>query len=340
MAAFGHAARVLAALQEIATRQFGVFTTAQALGAGHSREEIRTFLRTRRWAPVRRGVYCTAESASGRDERTSHLVATAAVLLVLDGRAAVSHASGAAVHDLLVPARALAEVRLTDPDEWRRGRGYRVSRAQLPEEQVVDWGPFAAASIARSLVDCAREWDLVDAVVAMDDALHRGLVTPAALRDVVLGQRHWEGIGGAARAVSLADARAESPLESRGRVQIVTNGLPVPELQVDLWAPGGHLGRVDAWYEDAAVAIEFDGRVKYRDPWRGRSSADVLWEEKRREDRLRASGVRVLRWAMADVGRDWALSRDRLRALLASPYAGPRDFRVVRDPSSRAGRAS
>jgi hypothetical protein len=334
-----HAAAVLPALDEVSVRQFGVFTTAQALAAGYTRDEIRAHLRTRRWQRLRRGVYCSAETRAAVPDTAVHRLECAAVLLSLACPVAVSHASSAFVHGLVVPAGALAEVRLTDPDDWRTGRGYRVSRAQLPPDQEVDWGPFTVTSVARSLVDCAREWRLRDAVAAMDNALHRRLVSPEELHEVVLGQRHWEGIAGAARAAGLADGRAESPLESFGRVQIVTSGLPVPELQVEVWDQHGFIGRVDAWYEDAAVAIEFDGAVKYSDPWRGRTPAEVLWEEKRREDRLRATGVRPLRWAMSDIGAGWAASRDRLRGLLATPYVGRRAFRLVRTPPSSAGRA-
>jgi hypothetical protein len=312
-----------------------VFTVAQAVGAGYSREDIRSQVRTRAWTRCRRGVYCTTEVSvrAAGDEAAAHLVACAAVLVSLGRGAALSHSSAAVAHSLVVPRGALAGVRLTDPDNWRTGRGYRVSQAQLPGEDVQPWGAFPVTSAARTLVDCAREWDLVDAVIAMDDAVHRGLVGESALRDVVLGQRHWEGIAGAARAVGLTDGRAESPLESRGRVQIVTSGLPVPELQVELWDDGGFIGRVDGWYEDAAVALEFDGAVKYLDPRDGRSPGEVLWREKRREDRLRATGVRLVRLARPDMGAGWSSSRRRLRDLLASPYVGRRDFRVVRRAS-------
>ena len=330
---------MLAALDEVATRQFGVFTTAQALAAGHTRDEVRAELRSRRWLRLRRGVYCAAETRAGLSEAAAHLLDCVAVLLALGRPVALSHASAATAHGLVVPEGALGEVRLTDPDEWRAGRGYRVSRARLPAGQLVDWGPFAMTSVPRALIDGAREWSLWNAVAAMDDALRRRLVTPAELHDTVLGQRHWEGVSGAARAVGLADGRAESPLESFGRVQILTSGLPAPELQVEVWDDDGFIGRVDAWYDEAAVAIEFDGAVKYADPWRGRTPAEVLWDEKRREDRLRATGARPLRWTMGDVRGGWASSRDRLRGLLASPYVGRRAFRLVRTPPVGTARA-
>jgi hypothetical protein len=44
------------------------------------------------------------------------------------------------------------------------------------------------------------------------------------------------------------------------------------------------------------VVGECDGRLKYAD-------RDVLWAEKRREDRIRALGLRVIRWGWDDA---WA----------------------------------
>jgi len=330
---------VLDVLAEVADRQFGVFTTAQALAAGYSREEIRSALRSRAWTWCRRGVYCateTAEAARSRP-REAHLLAVAAVRVTLDRPVVVSHASAAVVHDLVVPARSPAEVRLTDAGNWRRGRGYRVGQGQVAPGEVTSWGPFEVTTVARTLVDCAREWSLTESVIAMDDALHRDLVDVAALREAVLLARHWEGVAGAARAAGLVDGASESPLESAGRVRIVTSGLPAPELQVELWDGGGLIGRVDAWYDDAAVAVEFDGAVKYLDPRDGRTPGEVLWREKRREDRMRAAGVRLVRLTWEDLGPGWPVARARLRELLAAPYVGRRDFRVVRRRPLLAG---
>lgn len=333
------AAAVLPVLEELATRQSGVFTVGQARAVGYTDEEMRSELRLHRWVRRRRGVYCSAGTwaDAAPDRARVHLLDCAAVLVSLGRPSAVSHASAAVVHSLVLPDVVPTVVALTDPDNWRTGRGYRVSQAQLGASDVTSWAAFSATSVARTLVDCAREWDLVDAVTALDDALHRRLVVPTDLVDVVARQRHWAGIGTAARAVGLADGASESPLESRGRVQIVTSGLPAPELQVELWDAAGFLGRVDGWYEDAAVALEFDGAVKYLDPRGARSPGQVLWEEKRREDRIRATGVRVVRLAHQDLGAGWGASRRRLRDLLASPYLGPRTFQVVRSARRRAG---
>ena len=99
---------------------------------------------------------------------------------------------------------------------------------------------------------------------------------------------------------------------------------------VEVRVAGRLVAVVDGWYEEAAVAVEFDGRLKYTDPWRDRTPGEVLWEEKRREDELRALDVRVVRIADTDLGRGWTPVEQRLRGLLARPGPTRRRFTVVR----------
>jgi len=40
----------------------------------------------------------------------------------------------------------------------------------------------------------------------------------------------------------------------------------VAGLQVEIRTPGRLVAVVDAWFDEAAVAVEFDGQVKYREP--------------------------------------------------------------------------
>ena len=316
-------------LRTAADRQLGLFTAVDARRAGYEHGEIRHLCSSGAWTRVRRGVYAvTEELATARSAGRGHAVDCTAVLLDL-GRpeAAVSHTS--ALRLLGLPARRALlpdTVRLTHPDLWRRGRGFSVNAAPLPPGDVTTRGSLRLTTPARTLVDCAREWPLEDAVVAMDAALLRGLASPADLTAAVAGARSWPGAPRAARAAGLADGRAESPLETRGRLRVLGAGLPHPELQVEVRVDGRLLGVVDAWFEEAAVALEFDGRVKYTDPWRGRTPERVLWDEKRREDRLRAVGIRVVRVVDADLDDGWAAVEDRLRALVAVPGPARRRF--------------
>jgi hypothetical protein len=326
-------------LRATADRQLGAFTAEDARRAGYRPDEIRTRLRSGEWTRLRRGIYIETRRALAlrADPRMGHLLDCVGVLVALGGAPVLSHESAARLHRLEVPESASGVVRLSDEAQWREGRGYRVARATLPGADLERFERFRATSPARTLVDCAREWSLTDSVVAMDAALHARTVARPQLAAAVRFARHWVGVGNAGRALSYADGRAESPLESRGRLRLLGSGFPVPELQVELHGARGFIARVDAWYEEAAVAIEFDGRVKYSDPTNGRSPADVLWEEKRREDAVRDLDVRFLRVVNADLGNRWPVMTGRLRAMLAVPMIGPRRFTVVRRPEPGDG---
>jgi hypothetical protein len=201
-----------------------------------------------------------------------------------------------------------------------------MSRAPLGRGEIWRAGPVRVTSAPRTLVDCAREWPLEDAVVAMDAALLAGRTTTDALRAAASATSGWPGASRAVRAAGLADGRAESPLETRGRLRILGSGLPAPELQVEIRAAGRLVAVVDAWFEQAAVAVEFDGRVKYTDPWRDRDAGQVLWEEKRREDELRALDIRVVRVVDADLGIRWTGVESRLPGFLATQGPAHRQF--------------
>lgn len=281
-----------------------------------------------RWVRLRRGVYTTpAVLGRAEEEGWRHELDCLAVLLDLDRPgAAISHGSAVHLHGLPSRTPAAGVVRLTDPAHNRRGRGFHMTRSPLDPDEVGARGPLRVATPPRALVDHARETSLEDAVIAMDQALLVGKTTAADLARAAERARTWPGGPAARRAISLADGRAESVLETRGRLRIVGAGLPTPELQVEIRVAGRLVAVVDGWFDDAAVAVEFDGRVKYTDPWRDRSPGQVLWEEKRREDELRALGIRVVRVIDADVGPGWPAMEQRLRALLATPGPAERRF--------------
>ncbi len=315
-------------LRDVVDRQLGVFTAADARRAGYGPDEVRGLVSTGAWVAVRRGVYAPAEQWALEKHR--HARECLAVVLSADRPgAAVSHVSAARLLGLTVPRRADRIVRLTDPGRWRSGDGFRITRAALPAPDVVRVGPLRLTTAARTLADCAREWQLEDAVVALDAALLAGKVTVDQVRATLAAQRQWPGAPRARRAVELCDGRAESALETLGRLRLIGAGLPPDDLQVEIRVGGRLVAVLDAWYEAQAVAFEFDGRVKYADPWRDRDPRQVLWEEKRREDELRALDIRVVRAADADLGSGWAAIEARLRGLLAHPGPTVRGFLAI-----------
>jgi hypothetical protein len=318
-------------LRSRAEARFGLFTTAEAKLAGYGASEIRSLCAAGRWVRLRRGILVTAQDlAAGEEQGGRYSMDCLAVLLSLDRQTAVlSHASAARLWRMPVPHPVDPTIRLTDPAQWRQGRGWRMTCAPLLPGERWRSGPLRLTSAPRTLVDCAREWPLADAVAAMDATLLARRTTVEELHRAAAAVHHWPGASRAVRAAALADGRAESPLETRGRLRIIGSGLPTPALQVAIRSGGRLVGVVDAWFDEAAIAVEFDGRVKYTNPWRERSPERVLWEEKRREDELRALDIRVVRIADADLGDRWPIIQARLGQLLATAGPSPRRFTAV-----------
>ena len=88
--------------------------------------------------------------------------------------------------------------------------------------------------------------------------------------------------------VRLADARAESALESWTRSRFIALELPMPSLQRNVVGGSGWVARSDFLWKDYGVVGEADGRIKYL--------ADELWAEKQRQDDIEDAGYEVIRW--------------------------------------------
>ena len=180
------------------------------------------------------------------------------------------------------------------------------------------------------MVDLAREWPEVDAVAAIDAALLRRLTTRQELAQVLGRQASVPGIPRSVRAVALADGRAETWLETWGRLTFDALGLPPFLPQVELWVDERLIKVIDGWYAEAALAVEFDGQIKYRRPGFGRTPEEELWREKRSEDLLRSLGVRFVRVVAHDMAPTRRTELDRfVRRQLSSAGPGMREFREV-----------
>jgi hypothetical protein len=164
-----------------------------------------------------------------------------------------------------------------------------------------------ATALARTVIDVGRHATLGVAVAMIDAALsekdpRRSLVTELVTRDELGAEfGRIESPRGRTRcrdALELADGLSGSPGESLSRVAIHRLGLPMPVLQQEFRDAEGLIGYVDFWWPDFGLIGEFDGQGKYlRDQLlAGRTAAEVVVAEKRREDRLRALGPRVTRW--------------------------------------------
>lgn len=151
-------------------------------------------------------------------------------------------------------------------------------------------------------------------MVAADWAL-REHTDQQALQRVLDDLAPTRGRRRAQAVVEFANPLAGSVGESWSRVQVADAGLPAPLLQARFDDRLGLIGFVDFYWPDFGLIGEFDGLVKYSDPamLAGRTPAQALTDEKRREDRLRGTGPRVARWVWATLRARGALAA-QLRA--------------------------
>lgn len=280
--------------------RFGLVTRSALIAGGWTEAAVRHALKSGRLHRMRPGVYLDANAP------VSPLLAGLAVTLV-DPVPVLSHDSAGVLHSLPIVGRP-ARGSITVPPGWAVTRlsGVRVHRAGLPRAQVVHGDGFRCTSVSRTVVDLARERGSDAGVAAADAALAQG-VSPADLRTAVSMAAGWPGVRAARLAVSVADARSESPLESISQLRLDDQGLPRPELQVDIAnSAGWFVAHVDFYWPEYGVVGEADGNDKY-------DRRDVLVDERRRQQDLEDLGLVVVRWEWRDL-RQFEVVARRLRA--------------------------
>ena len=202
---------------------------------------------------------------------------------------------------------------LDDPRPMRTGvRTSRHTRAIAFEEL----DGLRCASIAETLLACARWLCLIDMVVLVDCVLHTQQCDEDALRAVITPKR--PGAAALARVLALADARSESPFETLTRLLHVLCGIDV-EPQHVIHDQGSEVARVDLWLVGTDAVHEYDGdeheqaprRVKDRRRDRAIDAAGFVRRGYTSGDILRR-GVSVLKDADRSLGRPHDPSRIRL----------------------------
>jgi hypothetical protein len=282
----------LARIAGHASLQGGVVTWGQCLNAGLTESQVRTLVRRGSWVDVGDGVLALGPATD--------LTSAAGRLFAVQRRAVISHESAGVLHG----------VPYVDPPAAGTLTVERAARGQagvyvgaLPSAHVTHHEGLPITTPARTLVDLMRTADGRGAAQALADGVRHHHLDVGDVESVLAACPRWPGIRQAREAWTHADARPESPLESRHRVVFRDAGLPEPEMQVGIEDRRGVLvARVDFLFREQRTVVESDGRVKYVE--------DELWREKKREDRLRDLGFEVVRatWAdLADGGADLVL---------------------------------
>lgn len=196
-----------------------------------------------------------------------------------------------------------------------------IHRSTLAPPEPVLLDGIAVTSVARTVVDLAGLLSFRRALLPLDAALRTG-----ARRDELFGeleQARPQAAQRASCAISWADGDAATAGESATRATLLELGYPLPRLQVPI--PGTAYD-VDLGLLEYGWLFEFDGHAKYQraEFLRGRTPAEVVIAEKRREHEIRAiTGARFLRWTWTEVLRVEPMRRSLARTRIPrEPWRG------------------
>ncbi|RWZ49942.1 hypothetical protein ELQ90_11375 [Labedella phragmitis] len=252
---------------------------------------------------VRRGVYIPSNdwAGMGHDERYRAFIH--ATLACSPTTPTLSHYSAAALRRLPIVG-GWPETVHTVVSERGGGRSSGVytrhRTSHSPEVDVIDG--VRCTSLERTIVDVARIGSRASALSMADHAVRLGLTT----RDRLLEEDHRLGTGRGSHQsrtlLAIVAPEAANGGESLVRLLLHDAGFVAPTLQLRVDDCDGLVGFVDFAWLDAAIVLEFDGMRKYAAPeYTDGAPEEVVWREKRREDRLRALGLRVVRATWGDL---------------------------------------
>lgn len=281
-----------------AARQEGLVTTAQCEAAGMDGGWLGRMVAQRRWVRTTSGVYDTDPvpvDARERDDRYDHRRRRAAWLgMLAHGPGAVAVGQSAlALHGVQgLPVRVRPEVMVRQGGARRRRDGI-VVRQLSPDLPTVPFADRRIAAVLHALAQAVPTLDRGHAVAVLDSAVHLGKVSRADVETAHDLARGHRGVERTHEWWGLVDGRAESPLESRARLECIDADVPPDDLQRELVSTDGRfLGRGDlAWAlpDGRWLLLEVDGADVH-------SAPDALFHDRERQNRLVAEGgVVVLR---------------------------------------------
>lgn len=274
------------AINELARRQLGLFTRAQAISLGATDGFLRRRVDSCLYRAVRRGVYAVTSAPESWQQDAL------AVCLGAGEGVVASHRTAAAIWEF--PGIAVGRpLEFSSPRKVRAGCNAKVHRvASLPTVDICTRGAVPVTTATRTLLDLTSvvEPDVVE--IALDDAIRRGLTSVAYMfrrLDQFVGAKRIRAahMRQLLSERTVGEASPESPLETRVIQLIRRAGLPRPERQFEVDLDGGAIARLDLAYPLARVGIEVDG-YEYH-------SGRARWErDLARRNRIEALGWRLI----------------------------------------------
>jgi very-short-patch-repair endonuclease len=279
-------------IAELAARQHGVFTRAQARAIGLSPSAIAHRLQAGRWVEITPRVYRLAGAPETERSTVSATVLSAGTPAVATGTTTL------ALHDVrsftLIPPMVVAARRphrLALP-------GVTETFLLLPSQRIVVDG-IPTATVARALFDLAGTFGERRLARAVDAALAARKVTVPQIQTVVdeLAERGRRGSPALRRILAERGKSYRPPttdLESAFLELVLDSGLPVPERQATMTGTLGWIGSVDFLWRSPRVVVETDGG-EFHDSVTDRQN------DERRDRALELEGWTVLRFGWNDV---------------------------------------
>lgn len=274
---------------------------------------------------VRHGAY--VDGALWRklaDERARHRARARAVLRTAHPSSVLTHQSALSEHIDSLWRLGLGDVAITRTDgvagRHEAGIVHHSGGLHLPHITVRHGVPMSTP--ARAAVEVLSVADTELGFALLNMVLSTGRTTISEVKDVAAQTEHWPNTLGVRIAIGLASPKLTSIAESRTFYLFYREGVPLPELQVEVHDTAGRLiGIVDFLWRTHRVFLEFDGRIKYERHRRpGESLADYLMREKRREERIcEVTGWMCVRIGWADLENPERLARRILDVLARRP---------------------
>jgi very-short-patch-repair endonuclease len=260
-----------------------------------SRWDVTSMCRNGRWARLARGSYLVDSDVVGAPSRRAHIRAAAASY----GRHAVVGLHTAAELHGIGGAPPTQAVHLLLPGTEGRPRrvldtSIRPHQMSLQPMETTTVDGIAVTTPLRTMIDLVLALDRVTAVSVVDSCLNRGLVSDDEVTAAAAMLAHRRGAVAARKHLSEADGRAESPLETRVRLECVDGGVAPDELQyVVRDGHGRDLARCDfAWTKHRLIG-EADGAAVHSLP-------EALYRDRQRQNDLVNAGFTVLRFTDED----------------------------------------
>jgi len=278
-----------------ASRNGGVVSIGDCQRAGMTNWEVTAKCRSGEWVRLARGAYLVSMSRPDPPTRADQI---RAAIFSYGPDAVVGLQTAAELHGIGGPATTPL-IHVFVPGRLGRARRVidttiRPHQITLREADITVVSGVRVTTVGRTIVDLVTCIDRFSAVAAADSCLNRGLLTADEFEalPVRLARRRGAVIG--RQVLAEADARAESPLETRVRLRAADGKVAPDQLQYVVRGPTGRIvARTDFAWTRRNILGEADGSEPHSTP-------EALFYDRERQNVLMAMGFRVIRFTWAD----------------------------------------